>query len=506
MKKQILISSIIAAGILGGTGLIAINNRASAEESTKSTTNTPIAANTDLVVAKPINTTKNETVYVMTDETGNTKTRFIGSTIYDGPEALPFSFTVNYYLDNQEISGKDLKGKSGHVKIVYHYDSTAFYQGKKVPFLAITGITLDHGKFSGVKVSSGKIISESSDNYIIAGYGLAGVNQDLGTDFLPDSFTLEADTTDFSLENTYTIFTNDILADLDTSKLNDLDNLTSSVYQLEDGINKLVNGASDLSNGLASALDGTKQLYDGSKTLAAGAKDAAISSKQLSEGLNTIVANNAVLQGGANQVVASLLAKVNQALNLLRALGAPIEFEGEVTIANYQTVYTALMEKIDIYRAYIRGLLAGIDIPAERLGVLTTLLDKTVDDLTSLKSLIDLNLGVITYTNGVAEAATGSQELSAGLTKLSTGATTLSNGLGSLVEGQTKLYEGSITLKDGLSTFKSVGIDKLVNFASKDLANFTRNARTTVNAAGSCKSFGGVDANSVKFIVKTPSI
>lgn len=506
MKKQILISSIIAAGILGGTGLIAINNRASAEESAKNTTNTPIAANTDLVVAKPINTTKNETVYVMTDETGNAKTRFIGSTIYDGPEALPFSFTVNYCLDNQEISGKDLKGKSGHVKIVYHYDSTAFYQGKKVPFLAITGVTLDHGKFSGVKVSSGKIISESSDNYIIAGYGLAGINQDLGTDFLPDSFTLEADTTDFSLENTYTIFTNDILADLDTSKLNDLDNLTSSVYQLEDGINKLVNGASDLSNSLASALDGTKQLYDGSKTLAAGAKDAAIGSKQLSEGLNTIVANNAVLQGGANQVVTSLLAKVNQALNLLRALGAPIEFEGEVTVANYQAVYTALMEKIDIYRTYIRGLLAGIDIPAERLSVLTTLLDKTVDDLTSLKSLIDLNLGVITYTNGVAEVATGSQELSAGLTKLSTGATTLSNGLGSLIEGQTKLYEGSITLKDGLSAFKSVGIDKLVNFASKDLANFTRNARTTINAAGNYKSFGGVDANSVKFIVKTPSI
>ena len=227
MKKQVLISSLIAAGILSVTSLIAVNNYANAEETTGGT---PIASNTDLVVAKPINTTKNETVYVLTDEAGTTKSRFIGSTIYDGAEELPFNFTVSYYLNGQEISGQDLKGKSGHVRIVYHYNSTATYQGKYVPFLAITGITLDHSKFSDVKISNGKIISESSDNYIIAGYGLAGANQDLGTDFLPDSFSLEADTTNFSLENTYTIFTNEIIADLDTSKLNRLDELTSSVY------------------------------------------------------------------------------------------------------------------------------------------------------------------------------------------------------------------------------------------------------------------------------------
>ena len=453
MKKQILVSSIIAAGILGGTGLMAINNHASAEETT---TNTPIAANTDLVVAKPINTTKNETVYVITDEAGSTKTRFIGSTIYNGAEELPFSFTATYYLNGQEISGKDLKGKSGHVKIVYHYDATATYQGKKIPFLAITGITLDHDKFSGVKVSSGKIISESSDNYIIAGYGLAGVNQDLGTDFLPDSFTVEADTTNFSLDNTYTIFTNDILADLDTSKLNRLDELTSSVYQLEDGINKLVNGASDLSNGLASALDGTKQLYDGSKTLVAGAKDTTTGSKQLTEGLNTLIENNVVLQGGANALIDNTIAQAN-------ASGL-IPFT--VTRENFQL------------------------LPEDN----------------QVRKTIEFGLGIIAYTNGVAEAATGSEVLSTGLAKLSAGATTISNGLGSLVEGQTKLYEGSVTLKDGLTTFKTSGIDKLVNFASKDLANFTRSARATVNAAGSYRSFGGVDANSVKFIVKTPSI
>ena len=130
-------------------------------------------------------------------------------------------------------------------------------------------------------------------------------------------------------------------------------------------------------------------------------------------------------------------------------------------------------------------IIAGIAQIDEGIAKINTSLSK-------LSSLEVFYQGLVDYTDGVAKAATG--------------ATTISAGLGSLVEGEIKLYEGSITLKDGLTTFKTAGIDKLVNFASKDLANFTRNTRATVNAAASYKSFGNADANSVKFIVKTPSI
>jgi len=235
MKKQIIISTAIAAAIWGGTALAMATVNAKESEKTPEL----LATTTNLISPKPTAlTSKNETVYVMTDENGNPTTKFIGSTLYDGAEELPFTLKVTYFLDGQEISAKDLAGKSGHVKIVYNYASTARFQGKFVPFLAVTGLTLDHAKFSNVRVNNGKILNESSDTYIVAGYALAGAGADLGIDFLPESFTLEADVTDFKLENTYTMFSNDFIADIDTSKLSDLDSLVNSIYQLSDGLNK----------------------------------------------------------------------------------------------------------------------------------------------------------------------------------------------------------------------------------------------------------------------------
>ena len=481
MKKQIIISSFIAATLWSGTALAVINTTTNAEKSDQE--NQLLAANTPITTKSPIMTSsKNETVFVMTDEAGDAKTKFIGNTIYDGTESLPFDFKVTYFLDGQEISAKNLAGKSGHVKIVFNYNSSATYSGKFIPFVAVTGITLNHSNFTNVKVTNGKIINENSDSYIIAGYSVTGLNENLGTNLLPSTFTLEADTTNFKIDNTYTLFTNDVIADLDTSKLNSLDELTNSVYQLEDGINKLVNGGTELSNGLASALDGTKTLYEGSKTLASGLKDAETGSQKLTAGLNTLTDNNDALQTGASAIVTSTISEL--ATNGI-----------EVTTTDYADIIEATTINIKALLPYL----------PEGSEIYNTMIAK-IADLTKAKSLLDFGLGVIAYTNGVKDVAAGSSELSAGLTKLATGSQTLSDGLGTLVAGEAKLYEGSVALKDGLNTFKAAGIDKLVNFAEKDLASFIRNLRSTVTAAGSYRNYGGTDAKSVKFIVKTPSI
>ncbi len=452
MKKQIIISSFAAALLWGATAVAVINN-ANAKESSGPTE--IIAANNTLISPNPIvASSKNETVYVITDESGNPKTKFIGSTIYDGSEELPFTFGVTYYLDGQEISGKDLAGKSGHVKIVYNYTSTARYQGKLIPFLAITGITLDHAKFNNVKVTNGKIINENSDSYMLAGYSLVGVNTDLNIDFLPETFILEADVTDFKLENTYTIFANDFIADFDTSKLADLDSVVNSIYELSDGLNKIVSGSNELTNGLASALDGTKQLYEGSKTLVA----------KLREGSNK-------LNTGADAIITSTLTNLNTQIQANEALMAAIQTYGQTLEIEFPLTPTNYAKSI-----------AGIEQLAPAMTA----------SLEQAKGLVDFALGTKAYTeNVVGENGYVTQ---------------LSNNIGALVEGQTKLYQGSVTLRDGLTTFKTAGIDKLVNFAKKDLSNFTANARATVSAAASYRSYGNVDAKSVKFIVKTPSI
>ena len=479
MKKQIVISTLIGVAIWGATAVMVLNT-ASAKESNNN--QGLLANNSSLITTKtPINT-QNETVYVMTDENGNTKSKFIGSTLYSGTEELPFTFGITYFLNGQEISAKDLAGKSGHVKIIFNYASTARYQGKYVPFVAITNLVLDHAKFTNLRMTNGKLLHETPDNYIITGFGLAGGNADLGVDILPDSFTFEADTTDFKLEDIYTVFTNDLIADIDLSMLTDLDSVVNSIYQLSDGLDRIVNGANEIKNGLATALDGTKTLYEGSKTLAASTTDADEGSKKIATGLDKLVKNNDGLQTGAQAI-------------LDKTLGGLQEYFPGIDINNYKTILGAAIQNLMIELSTLEP---GTAEYMEKYNEIVNL--KTIE------GTLDFGVGVIAYTNGVAEVSAGAMELSTGLTKLSAGTNTLSEGLGSLVEGQTKLYQGAITLRDGLTTFKTSGIDKLVNFAKNDLSRFTNNLRATVRAAGSYKSFGNIEAKSVKFIIKTPSI
>ena len=454
MKKQIIISSLIVAALWSLTA-VAVFNTASAKESESSGL---IANNSTLTTKTPI-ATSSETVYVMTDENGNAKSKFISSTIYDGNENLPFEFKVSYFLDGQEIAAKDLAGKSGHVKIIFNYASTARYQNRLVPFVAITNLVLDHSKFTNIKLDNGKIVHETPDSYIIAGFSLAGGNSNLGVDFIPETFTLEADVTDFKLENTYTVFDNSIIADLDLSKLTELDSVVNSIYQLSDGLDKIIAGSNELVSGMATALDGTKALYAGSQKIITGFDTLKEYSTELVNGATGIIRN--ALIGTPDHKGLNLQIQDNAALMAIiqaHEIGFPI------TTDNY-------IESIEALESYVPDM--------------TYSLEQT-------KNLVTFALGTIGYTQGVDKAAAG--------------ITDLSNGLGALIEGQTKLYQGSITLRDGLNTFKTSGIDKLVNFAKNDLSRFTNNLRATVRAAASYRNFGNTDAKSVKFVVKTPSI
>ena len=494
MKKQIIISSIIATTLLTTTTAVALSTNTNDKTST---TDSSLVATESSVLnpTAPAFTSKDETVFIIADSEGTEKSKYIGSTLYSGTEKLPFDFKVTYFLNGQEVSAADLAGKSGRVKITYKATPTVKYQNQYIPFITVTGVTLDRSTFSNIKIESGKIVSESTSNYIIAGYALTGLNENLGTDFLPDSFSIEADTTNFKISNTYTILLNEIIADLDTTKLNTVDSLISSVYQLSDGLNQIISGANTLSDGLSTALNGTKALYAGSIQLKDGAK-------QLSDGLNLIASNNDQIQYGANTIIETILGLANDALDTLHSLKIAEEYD-EITIDNYQNFFNDLSAKITEYKSAVAQYIENLDIPEKQKTVIAETFDTAISALetanSSIENLIKLNAGIITYTDAVATAANGAKTLA-------TGAATLSDGLGTLVNGENQLYNGSVLLKDGLTTFKTSGIDKLVNFAEKDLASFTRKARATITAAANYKNFGGVDSKSVKFIVKTASI
>lgn len=190
---------------------------------------------------------------------------------YEGTatKQLPVSVKIRYELDGQEMSAKDMEGKSGHLKLMIsftnNYSEVKNINGKSIvihpSYLAGGMLNMSTGKFSNVKCESGKIVNDGTNemlafanipglNETLKSAGLDKVNNQLG---ISDDVTVEADVNDFDLGSIMVGMTNEI--DL-ASELGDI----GSVSELTDGVNQLIEADNQL-------IDGSKQLYDGTTQL-----------------------------------------------------------------------------------------------------------------------------------------------------------------------------------------------------------------------------------------------
>ena len=190
---------------------------------------------------------------------------------YEGTatKQLPVSVKIRYELDGQEMSAKDIEGKSGHLKLTIsftnNYSEVKNINGKSIvvhpSYLAGGMLNMSTGKFSNVKCESGKIVNDGTNemlafanipglNETLKSAGLDKVNNQLG---ISDDVTVEADVNNFDLGSIMVGMTNEI--DL-ASELGDI----GSVSELTDGIDQLIEADNQL-------IDGSKQLYDGTTQL-----------------------------------------------------------------------------------------------------------------------------------------------------------------------------------------------------------------------------------------------
>lgn len=204
---------------------------------------------------------------------GNTYTwNAKGNDVYyegTGTKQLPVSVKLRYELDGQEMSAKDMEGKSGHLKLTIsftnNYSEVKNINGKSIvihpSYLAGGMLNMSTGKFSNVKCESGKIVNDGTNemlafanipglNETLRSAGLDKVNNQLG---ISDDVTVEADVNNFDLGSIMVGMTNEI--DL-ASELNGI----GSVSELTDGIDQLIEADDQL-------IDGSKQLYDGTTQL-----------------------------------------------------------------------------------------------------------------------------------------------------------------------------------------------------------------------------------------------
>lgn len=204
---------------------------------------------------------------------GNTYTwNAKGNDVYyegTGTKQLPVSVKLRYELDGQEMSAKDMEGKSGHLKLTIsftnNYSEVKNINGKSIvihpSYLAGGMLNMSTGNFTNVKCESGKIVNDGTNemlafanipglNETLRSAGLDKVNNQLG---ISDDVTVEADVNNFDLGSIMVGMTNEI--DL-ASELGEI----GSVSELTDGIDQLIEADDQL-------IDGSKQLYDGTTQL-----------------------------------------------------------------------------------------------------------------------------------------------------------------------------------------------------------------------------------------------
>ncbi len=130
-------------------------------------------------------------------------------------EPLPIEFDIRYYLDGNEITAENIKGKNGNVKIEVKTKNTCFKTDENgntvfLPVITAGLIILPEKIFSNINPENGMCIGDGAKQ-IFAGICFPGMAESLalsdsltlGNIEISDSFSVTAIAEDFSLGNIY---------------------------------------------------------------------------------------------------------------------------------------------------------------------------------------------------------------------------------------------------------------------------------------------------------------
>lgn len=269
---------------------------------------------------------------------------------YEGTtdKQVPITERVTYYLDGTEIEPEQLAGKSGKVTIRFDYENhektTIEKDGKKlevyVPFTVMTGMVVSDD-FTNIEVTNGRVISDGKNN-IVVGMAMPGLHESLqkeSDDFdsdieFPDYVEVSADVENFSLEMTASIAMSGLLSDLNLGDI-DLSDIEDSIKDLSDGSEQLQDGSKQMKDGLGTLKDRMGEFTKGASDLSSGIKDYTEGTKKLKDGLHTLNASVGTLSKGAEALDASAKTIASGVKTLDQALHAPMS-ENEKAAAKQQ--------------------------------------------------------------------------------------------------------------------------------------------------------------------------
>ena len=446
---------------------------------------------------------------------------------------LPIKPEIKYYLDGKEVEIEDIVGESGKLKIVIEVkngDKRSIDlkdSGSKTvyaPYMVATLVDLPVDKFTNVKINTGKILSDGS-NQVATFVSLPkfGESLGIGDDIidLPDTLEIVADVVDFEMKPIVFTVTSEIPEIDGLEDVKDLDQLIEGIGKIKDaseklmeatdklyegqikldgGIGELVggigqfksgagllsDGSSKLKEGIGAAREGSIKIDEGSRILSQsgenlgkgfvelgegavqfGDKAGKFSqgAKQLADGVERIPEGTKALNNGMEEIINGTETIKNGQDGLTQGLGKSIEAIENIKVGKEkegQAVGLALtaLDGLDKIALGIEKLPGGEELAGPMKNILAQ--QRTV--LEGLNSSNDeLLLALNQVEEGLKEAQGASVELAEGMDNINNGQKGIGNGLNELTAGAEELVDASNRLTEG-----SIGLQKGADSLSRN--------------------------------------
>ena len=339
-------------------------------------------------------------------------------------EQLPVTMQITYELDGKQLSQKELKGKSGHLKINIHLKNvnseTKRINGKNViihPFFVAGGmLSLDNDHYSNTTCDQGKIVADGSKQMLVFA-AVPGLKDTLDSADLSkvsdqlsigDDINIECDVTDCDELKLMMGMSNeeDISGILDEG--DSIEELTNGIAKLMDADDQLVDGSQQLADGtqqlitesepLTSSSGSIRTLSDGVLTLNSGALrlKAALAQYtggvgELNDGVNALYA----IPDGANKISLGMTTPVEEGkpesslTGGAAALTAGLQnMKQQVDAGLSSENVTAMMKQLDTAISTLNGLKVTLTRDAGTLNELKETLSTATEQLTGLKTVM----------------------------------------------------------------------------------------------------------------------
>lgn len=455
---------------------------------------------------------------------------------------LPLDIKINYYLNNEKKSAKELVGQKGDIKIeiifTNNLKNSVDINGQKedlyTPFVVMAGTMIDSKNNSDVLITNGKVVETGSKDIAISVVS-PGLYESLNIDALSNMNKIEINytTEKFELNNIYIVATPKLIEKSDIELFDDIDSITSSINTLQSSMNQIDQGAKALSNGTNELYSGVEKLSSNLpseetnksneeklknlkstnqstvSTLISTNTQLEYQKSQIDEKITEATNKKAYVENQINDVTSKLssateayntynnnLSQVNNAVASLQQAkdAGVITEEQEITLATLKGQQNSLNQVVPLLlnqKNALDGTLSALNGTKDSIDATLSLLNQTKE---SLDTSINANKNLATLISGNNTVVDSSINTINSMRSLSSAMNTLK-------DGARQINDGASTLSTGISRFNNDGIHALSNYTYK-VKKYSNKAEALIDLSNQYRGFAANNSNETIFINK----